>query len=67
MIGQVVSEVLGTYFATTGAAIILGAMLLVAFLLLVPMSLGQMARGSITVGGGLWGRLSSSLATFERT
>ena len=65
VIGKVVSEVLGTYFGTTGAAIILGAMLLVAFLLLVPVSLGQMARGSITVGGGLWGRLSSSLATLK--
>ena len=50
LVGQGLSEVLGTYFASTGAMIILGAMLLVAFLLLVPVSLGQMARGTITLG-----------------
>ena len=38
IIGQEVSSVLGTYFGATGAAIILGAMLLVAFLLLVPVA-----------------------------
>ena len=64
-VGQGLSEVLGTYFATTGATIILIAMLLVAFLLLVPVSLGQMARGSIALGGGLWGRLSAFLATLK--
>ena len=45
IIGQEVSDILGTYFGATGATIILGAMLLVAFLLLVPVSLGQLARG----------------------
>ncbi|MDH5564720.1 MAG: DNA translocase FtsK 4TM domain-containing protein, partial [Nitrospirota bacterium] len=64
-VGQGVSEILGTYFASTGAAIILGAMLLVAFLLLVPVSLGQMARGTLTFGGGLWDRLAASLAALK--
>lgn len=65
LVGQGVSEILGTYFASTGAAIILGAMLLVAFLLLVPVSLGQMARGTLTLGGGLWDRLAASLAALR--
>ena len=55
VVGQGLSEILGTYFATTGAMIILCAMLLVAFLLLVPVSLGQIARGSLTLAGGFWG------------
>ena len=54
LVGQKVSAILGTYFGATGAMIILGAMLLVAFLLLVPVSLGQMARWTIALGGGLW-------------
>ena len=66
-VGQGLSEVLGTYFAATGAMIILGAMLLVAFLLLVPVSLGQLARGTIALGGGMWERVAASfLAMKER-
>ncbi len=59
VVGQRLSEILGTYFATTGATIILCAMLLVAFLLLVPVSLGQIARGSLALGGGLWGHVTA--------
>ncbi len=51
LVGQWVAQILATYFATTGATIILGAMLLVAFLLLVPMSLGQLVRGMIALAG----------------
>ena len=58
-VGQELSVVLGTYFATTGAMIILLAMLLVAFLLLVPVSLGQIARGSIVLCSGLWDRVTA--------
>ena len=65
IVGQGLSEVLGTYFAVTGATIILTAMLLVAFLLLVPVSLGQMARGTLAFGGVLWDRLSEFLATLK--
>ena len=64
-VGQGLSEVLGTYFATTGATIILIAMLLVAFLLLVPVSLGQMVRGTIALGRGLWNRLAASLVDLQ--
>ncbi len=64
-VGQGLSEVLGTYFASTGAIIILGAMLLVAFLLLVPVSLGQMVRGLITLGGIIWDHLATSLAALK--
>jgi S-DNA-T family DNA segregation ATPase FtsK/SpoIIIE len=64
-VGQELSDVLGTYFAVTGATIILTAMLLVSFLLLVPVSLGQMARGTIALSGGLWGRVSAFLATLK--
>ncbi len=65
MIGQGVSDILGTYFGTTGATIILGAMLLVAFLLLVPVSLGQLARGMIALSGGLWNYVASSFAALK--
>ena len=65
LIGKAASELLGTYFATTGAAIILGSMLLVAFLLLVPVSVGQMARGVVVFGGGLWDRLAALHATVK--
>jgi S-DNA-T family DNA segregation ATPase FtsK/SpoIIIE len=64
-IGQGVSEILGTYFGSTGAMIILGAMLLVAFLLLVPVSLGQMARGTIAFVGRLWDRVVVSLVAIK--
>ena len=67
VIGQGLSEILGTYFAATGAMIILCAMLLVAFLLLVPVSLGQIARGCVALGGGLWGHATACfLAMRER-
>ncbi len=49
-VGEWVSLVLGTYFATTGATILLGAMILVAFLLLVPLSIGQVLRGGVDIG-----------------
>ncbi|MDH5429012.1 MAG: DNA translocase FtsK 4TM domain-containing protein, partial [Nitrospirota bacterium] len=65
LVGQGLSETLGTYFAATGTMIILGAMLLVAFLLLVPVSLGQMARGMIALGAGLWERLATSLVALK--
>jgi S-DNA-T family DNA segregation ATPase FtsK/SpoIIIE len=65
LVGQGLSEVLGTYFAATGAMIILGAMLLVAFLLLVPVSLGQMARGTIALGGGIWERVAAFLLAMK--
>ncbi len=65
LVGQGLSEVLGTYFAATGAMIILGAMVLVAFLLLVPLSLGQMARGMIALGAGLWERMAASLLAMK--
>jgi len=65
IVGQGLSEVLGTYFAITGATIILTAMLLVAFLLLVPVSLGQMVRGTLAFGGVLWNRLSEFLANLK--
>ncbi len=65
LIGQGLSEVLGTYFATTGAMIILLAMLLVSFLLLVPVSLGQLARGTLSVGATLWDRMGESLLALK--
>ncbi len=65
MIGQEVSGILGTYFGATGAAIILSAMLLVAFLLLVPVSLGQLARGTIALSGGLWNYMASSFVALK--
>jgi len=64
-VGQGVSDILRTYFGATGATIILGAMLLVAFLVLVPVSLGQMARGTIALGGRLRDRLVATLAVMK--
>ncbi len=64
-VGRGVSEILGPYFGATGAIIILGAMLLVAFLLLVPVSLGQMVRGTIAHGKELWVLLAASFATMR--
>jgi len=64
-VGQGVSEILGTYFGSTGATIILGSMLLVAFLLLVPVSLGQMARGTIALVGRLRDRAVASLVAIK--
>jgi DNA segregation ATPase FtsK/SpoIIIE, S-DNA-T family len=64
-VGQGVAEILGTYFGSTGATIILGAMLLVAFLLLVPLSLAQMARGTIAFVGGFRSRLVGSLVAIK--
>lgn len=65
VVGQELSEILGTYFAATGAMIILGAMLLVAFLLLVPVSLGQMIRGMFALGADLWERFSAVAARIK--
>lgn len=65
LVGQGVSNILGTYFGATGAMIILGAMLLVAFLLLVPVSLGQMARGAMALVGGCWDRLAVFLMAMK--
>jgi S-DNA-T family DNA segregation ATPase FtsK/SpoIIIE len=64
-VGQGVSEILGTYFGSIGAAIILGAMLLMAFLLLVPVSLGQMARGTIALVGRLRDSVVASLVAIK--
>ncbi len=66
-VGRGVSEALGTYFGTTGAFIILCSMLLVAFLLLVPVSLGQLARGMFALAGGLWTRMASSLVAMKES
>jgi S-DNA-T family DNA segregation ATPase FtsK/SpoIIIE len=53
VVGQWVAHGLGSYLAVTGATIILGALLLIAFLLLVPVSIGQMARAIFSLGGRL--------------
>jgi S-DNA-T family DNA segregation ATPase FtsK/SpoIIIE len=53
VVGQWVAHGLGSYLAITGATIILGALLLIAFLLLVPVSIGQMARTTCSLGGRL--------------
>ena len=53
VVGQWVAHGLGSYLAVTGATIILGALLLIAFLLLVPVSIGQMARATCSLGGRL--------------
>ncbi len=65
IIGQEVSGMLGAYFGVTGATIILGAMLLVAFLLLVPVSLGQLARGTIALAGRLWNYMAASFSALK--
>ena len=62
-IGREMSLFLGTYFGAMGAMIIEVAMLLVAFLLLVPVSLGQMARSTFGLGGRLWDRVVASCTT----
>ncbi len=64
-VGQQFSETLGAYFAGTGTNIILVAMLLVAFLLLVPVSLGQLARGMVALGTGLWSRLGTFVVSMK--
>jgi len=53
VVGQWVAQGLGSYLAITGATVILGAMLLIAFLLLVPVSIGQMTRTIFSLGGRL--------------
>jgi S-DNA-T family DNA segregation ATPase FtsK/SpoIIIE len=53
VVGQWVAAGLGSYLAITGATIILGALLLIAFLLLVPISIGQIARTTLSLGGRL--------------
>jgi S-DNA-T family DNA segregation ATPase FtsK/SpoIIIE len=53
IVGQWVAQGLGSYLAITGATVILGAMLLIAFLLLVPISIGQMIRALLSLVGRL--------------
>ena len=53
VVGQWVAVGLGSYLAVTGATIILAALLLIAFLLLVPVSIGQIARTTLSFGGRL--------------
>ena len=65
LVGQGLSDILGTYFAQIGAMVILLAMLLVAFLLLVPVSLGQMVRGMVAMGGSLGARFAASLVAIK--
>jgi DNA segregation ATPase FtsK/SpoIIIE, S-DNA-T family len=50
VVGQWVANGLGSYLAITGATIILAAVLLIAFLLLVPVSIGQIVRALLRVG-----------------
>ncbi len=50
VVGQWVAHGLGSYLAVTGATIILVSLLLIAFLLLVPLSIGQLARTILTLG-----------------
>ncbi len=61
VVGQWVAAGLGSYLAITGATIILMAMLLIAFLLLVPVSIRQMARATLSLGGGLKNTLVESV------
>jgi len=60
VVGQWVAHGLGSYLAITGATVILGAMLLIAFLLLVPVSIGQMTRTIFSLGGRLKNTLLES-------
>jgi DNA segregation ATPase FtsK/SpoIIIE, S-DNA-T family len=53
VVGQWVAAGLGSYLAVTGATIMLGALLLIAFLLLVPVSIGQIARTLLNFIGRL--------------
>ncbi|MCA9420102.1 MAG: DNA translocase FtsK 4TM domain-containing protein [Nitrospira sp.] len=53
VVGQWVAAGLGSYLAVTGATIMLGALLLIAFLLLVPVSIGQIVRTTLSFGGRL--------------
>ncbi len=47
VLGEWVAEGLGTYFAVTGATIILLALCMIGFLLLVPISVGQSTRAIV--------------------
>jgi DNA segregation ATPase FtsK/SpoIIIE, S-DNA-T family len=53
VVGQWVAAGLGSYLAVTGATIILAALLLIAFLLLVPVSIGQIVRTLLSFMGRL--------------
>ena len=53
VVGQWVAAGLGSYLAVTGATIILAALLLIAFLLLVPVSIGQIVRTLLNFMGRL--------------
>lgn len=51
ILGQWLAAGLGSYLAITGATVMLGALLLIAFLLLVPISIGQTTRTLFSLGG----------------
>lgn len=53
VVGQWIAAGLGSYLAVTGATIMLGALLLIAFLLLVPVSIGKIARTLLNFIGRL--------------
>ncbi|MEO6202383.1 MAG: DNA translocase FtsK 4TM domain-containing protein [Nitrospirales bacterium] len=61
LVGQWVAVGLGSYLAVTGATIMLGALLLIAFLLLVPVSIGQVARTTLNLGGRLKNTMVASV------
>ncbi|HNP30046.1 MAG TPA: DNA translocase FtsK 4TM domain-containing protein [Nitrospirales bacterium] len=61
VVGQWVAVGLGSYLAVTGATILLGALLLIAFLLLVPVSIGQIVRTTLNFGGRLKNTLVESV------
>lgn len=61
VVGQWVAVGLGSYLAVTGATIMLGALLLIAFLLLVPVSIGQVARTTLNLGGRIKNTLVKSV------
>jgi S-DNA-T family DNA segregation ATPase FtsK/SpoIIIE len=61
IVGQWVAHGLGSYLAITGATVILGAMLLIAFLLLVPISIGQMVRATLNLAGRLKNTVGESV------
>ncbi len=53
VVGEWVAQALGSYLATTGSTILLGALLLIGLQLLVPLSIGQMTRKTFSLSGRL--------------
>lgn len=49
VVGEWVAQALGSYLATTGSTILLGALLLIGLQLLVPLSIGQMTRKTFSL------------------